>query len=80
MTVLLPLALPACADPDAGRALFEARCIRCHGGGAATLKTTPAQLPAVLTSGTLRAHRFTLSDRDIAALQAYLTQVKSTQR
>jgi len=61
----------AAAQADAGRALFEARCARCH-AGPASLKTEAARVAAVFRRGTVRQHRAALSDAEWKALTDYL--------
>ena len=72
--------LPACADPSAGRALFEQQCQQCHRAGASALRTPVADIPAKLKSGSIRPHRFQLSDNQLRDLEAYLTEIKAGSR
>lgn len=66
--------LPALAtvQADTGRALFEARCVRCHDGGPAGFKTAPERVETLLRAGAVRQHRFTLSETQLNALTEYL--------
>jgi mono/diheme cytochrome c family protein len=77
---LLMLALPAtsfAADVGKGQTAFQSTCVRCHTAGPTGLKTPPGDLAAVLKSGTIRKHRFMLSDTDIEDLTAYVESTKA---
>jgi mono/diheme cytochrome c family protein len=69
LAMMLPV--PAAAQVESGRTLFQTHCARCH-DGAAKLKTEPARLAALLRSGAVRQHRFTLTDSQLDALVQYL--------
>lgn len=74
------LALPVAAqDATRGKALFDAQCSRCHRDGGASLRTPLADLPAVLTGKSVRAHRFQLSEDEVQALTAYLAAARPPQ-
>ncbi len=71
------VALTACADPIAGRNLFDQQCSVCHRSGAGALRTPAAEIPALLQSGSIRTHRFQLSDGQLKDLEAYLAEVQA---
>ncbi len=68
--MMLPAALAAQAEAE-GRSLFETQCARCH-AGPASLKTEVTHVAAKLRGGTVRQHRFTLSETQLNALTEYL--------
>lgn len=70
-------ALTACADPSAGRTLFDEQCSVCHRAGASALHTSAAEIPDLLQSGSIRPHRFQLSDGQLRDLEAYLAEVQA---
>lgn len=73
-------ALPAAAqDATRGQTLFEANCSRCHRNGAADMRTPLAELPAVLASKSVRAHRFQLSEAEVKDIAAYLASARPPQ-
>ncbi|WP_324781191.1 cytochrome c [Thiobacillus sedimenti] len=73
-------ALPAGAqDAMRGKTLFEANCSRCHRNGAADMRTPLAELPAVLASRSVRAHRFRLSEAEVNDIAAYLAAARPSQ-
>lgn len=75
-----PAELPPTPAPSdrvqQGAQVYERHCIYCHDVDPARLKTPPAEVPALLRSGRIRAHRFRLEDGDMEALVAYLRQAK----
>lgn len=66
----------AAAGAESGRALYESNCVYCHGGDPAGLSTPPDQVPEVLRSGNVRAHRFELDEADLRALVDFLKEPK----
>lgn len=73
--LLMTWAAAVCpADVSTGRTLFDNTCMRCHRSGPAGFDTPVEAMPDVLGSGTIRAHRFQLSDSQLQALVEYLTQ------
>lgn len=75
-----PLLLPVHADTTAGRLLFERQCSDCHRAGPGALRTPVAQIPALLKAGTVRRHRFSLTEDQLQELAAYLTGIKADGR
>jgi mono/diheme cytochrome c family protein len=74
-TGLLPvlyIVSTAYADELQGAKLFQNNCARCHASPAG-IKADPANIPAILKSGSIRRHRFSLSDDDINTITAYLS-------
>ena len=57
---------------DAGAALFDDNCVYCHQPGQRPFRTLPREVPAVLRGGAIRAHRFNLTDAQLAELVDYL--------
>lgn len=57
---------------ERGAAVYDGNCIYCHDADAAKLKTPADAVPALLRSGTIPAHRFSLPDTDMQALVEYL--------
>ncbi|MBU4499963.1 MAG: hydrogenase small subunit [Gammaproteobacteria bacterium] len=55
-----------------GAAVYDNSCVRCHGASPASLNTPPDKVPALLRSGDIHSHRFTLEDADMQALLDYL--------
>lgn len=76
--VKTPVATVAGQDTSAqrGAAVYDKQCASCHGSTPARLKTPPDEVPALLRSGTVRAHRFSLADADMQALLDYLKTPK----
>jgi mono/diheme cytochrome c family protein len=74
---LLSGSVAACAGdaPGAGRALFENNCKCCH-GTPPNFMTRPDELADFLRAGTVRLHRFTLDDRELEQLAAYLESLQ----
>jgi len=73
-----PLRVPAAsaAAPETssqrGAAVYDSKCASCHGSKPTSLKTPPGEVPTLLQSGKVRAHRFSLEDGDMQALLDYL--------
>ncbi|MDP3583830.1 MAG: cytochrome c [Thiobacillus sp.] len=80
LALCIGLALPAAAqDAVRGKALFESNCMRCHRDGATSLKTAPADLPALLADKSVRAHRFTLTEAEVQDIVACLAATRAPQ-
>lgn len=62
------------ADNSNGAQLFNATCARCH-TSTTGIKTKIASMPAILKSGNIRQHRFTLSDSEIEIIIQYLSSI-----
>jgi len=83
VTTLLTVALlcctvAACADDttvSAGHTLFEQNCQRCHGATPA-FKTRADELAGFLRAGTVRPHRFTLSNVELEQIAAYAASLQ----
>jgi hydrogenase small subunit len=71
-----PIPLTTSAAPETsterGAAVYDSRCATCHGSNPTSLKTPPDEVPALLQSEKVRAHRFSLEDGDMQALLDYL--------
>jgi len=65
---------PGLTPGQRGAAVYESNCIYCHAADPGKLKTPPDSVPALLRSGRIPAHRFSLSDADMQALVAYLKE------
>lgn len=61
---------------DNGEALFASRCMSCHKAGPTAFKSTPATAQKILSSGSIRQHRFSLSSAEIEAVTAYIAKAK----
>jgi hydrogenase small subunit len=59
---------------ERGAAVYDGNCVYCHETNPAKLKTPPQDVPALLRSGSIRSHRFTLDDGDMQALVNYLKE------
>ena len=71
--LLLSLGLPVfAADAEQGKAVFDANCRACHYLGAASIKTKPNRVPALLKRRDIPSHTFKLSESETQALVAYL--------
>ncbi len=66
----------AAASPERGAAVYDSNCVYCHDADQASLKTPPDDVPALLRSGKIRSHRFTLEDADMQALVDYLKEAR----
>jgi hydrogenase small subunit len=75
-----PATLPGAASAatetpvQRGAAVYDSNCASCHGASPASLNTPPDEVPPLLRSGKLRAHRFSLEDGDMQALFEYLKE------
>jgi hydrogenase small subunit len=72
------LAAPAAGDTPAqrGAAVYDSNCVYCHDANPASLKTPAKDVPALLRSGKIRSHRFSLEDADMQALVDYLKEAR----
>jgi hydrogenase small subunit len=61
---------------DRGAAVYDNNCVYCHDANPARLKTPPDDVPALLKSGKIRAHRFILEDADMRALVDHLKEAR----
>ena len=52
--------------------MYDGNCIYCHDADPGRFKTPPDAVPALLRSGRVPAHRFSLTDADMQALVEYL--------
>ena len=64
------------AHAGEGETLFKSRCQQCHKAGATSLSSTPDTIKQILTTGTIRPHRFSLSATEIEALTMYIAQAR----
>lgn len=64
----------AASAKQRGAAVYDGNCIYCHDADPAKLATPPDEVPALLRSGSVRAHRFSLDDADMQALLEYLKE------
>ncbi|MBU1395988.1 MAG: hydrogenase small subunit [Gammaproteobacteria bacterium] len=75
-----PAALPAAASAASGtpvqrgEAVYDRHCATCHTSSPSSLKALPDEVPSLLRSGKVRAHRFSLEDGDMQALLEYLKE------
>lgn len=76
----LPSTLAATAAGDSpaqrGAAVYDSNCVYCHDANPASLKSPAHDVPALLRSGKIRSHRFTLEDADMQALMDYLKEAR----
>ncbi|MBM4181484.1 MAG: hydrogenase small subunit [Betaproteobacteria bacterium] len=75
---LAPAALPV-ADKKAttverGARVYDSQCVYCHDADPAQLRALPEQVPELLRSDRIRAHRFPLEEDDLRALVDYLKE------
>jgi hydrogenase small subunit len=68
--------VPAASAKQRGAAVYDANCVYCHDIDPGKLKTPPERVPALLRSGGVRAHRFTLDEADLRALVEYLKEYR----
>lgn len=59
---------------ERGAAVYDGNCVYCHDADPASLNTPPDDVPALLRSGKIRSHRFTLEDADMQALVDFLKE------
>lgn len=52
--------------------MYDSHSATCHGSNPTSLKTPPDKVLALLRSGEVRSHRFSLGDADMQALVEYL--------
>lgn len=76
IALLTGLLLSSACFADNGEALFASRCISCHKAGPTAFKSTPAAAQKLLSSSSIRQHRFSLSSAEIEAIAAYIAKVK----
>jgi hypothetical protein len=55
-----------------GATLFDDSCVYCHLPSRKPFRTASAEIPALLRSGNIRAHRFSFTDAQLADLAEYL--------
>lgn len=67
---------PGTTSTERGAAVYDANCVYCHDADPASLKTPPSDVSALLRSGKIRSHRFTLEDADMQALVDYLKEAR----
>ena len=65
-------AATAASSTQRGATVYDTHCMSCHGADPARLNTPPEEVPALLRSGKVRAHRFALDDAAMQALLDYL--------
>lgn len=63
---------PGLTPRERGAAVYDGNCIYCHDADPGRFKTPPDAVPALLRSGRVPAHRFSLTDADMQALVEYL--------
>ena len=68
--------LAGTAHAAEGETLFKSRCQQCHKAGASSLSSPPDSIRQILSAGTLRPHRFSLSSAEIDALTMYIAQAR----
>ena len=73
--MVLLLASPT-VNGNEGEKLFQQHCSHCH-HSATAIKTSPDKIMPLLTSGTIRPHRFNLDDDTLESIITYIQQVKS---
>ena len=59
---------------ERGAAIYDGNCVYCHAANPAQFKTPTNDVAALLRSGKIRSHRFTLEDVDMQALVDYLQE------
>ncbi len=76
--VKLPVATSTTTETSAqrGAAVYDSKCATCHGSSPTSLKTRPDEVPALLRSGKIRSHRFSLEDADMQTLLDYLKETR----
>jgi len=74
-TVIAPTT-PGDSSANRGEVIYDSNCVYCHDADPASLKTPPDDVPALLRSGKIRSHRFTLEDADMQALVDYLKEAR----
>lgn len=77
---LAPAAPPAAGEDasaaERGAQVYDSQCVYCHDADPARLATPPDDVPALLRSGKIRSHRFSLEDADMQALVDYLKETR----
>jgi hydrogenase small subunit len=73
---ILAAAQSRSASTEPGAAVYEGNCVYCHDTNPAALKTPAEEVPALLRSGNIRSHRFSLDDADMRALVDYLKDAR----
>lgn len=53
---------------------FEQTCARCHHSGPDAFHTSPDKIPDLLRSGSIRQHRFSLSEEELEKITVYFSQ------
>jgi hypothetical protein len=53
---------------------FQQTCARCHHSGPDAFRTSPDKIPDLLRSGSIRQHRFSLSEEELEKLMVYFSQ------
>jgi mono/diheme cytochrome c family protein len=59
-----------------GASLFYENCAKCHRDGAQSIQAPVNSLESILTSGTIRQHRFRLTNEELKALITYIEKEK----
>jgi hydrogenase small subunit len=72
----LAAAQPGKSSVERGAEVYDSNCVYCHDADPTSLKTPPNDVPALLRSGKIRSHRFTLEDADMQALVDYLKEAR----
>lgn len=73
---VLAASKPGTSSAERGEAVYDSNCVYCHDADPASLKTPPNDVPALLRSGKIRSHRFSLEDADMQALVDYLKEAR----
>ena len=60
---------------SAGKAIFDRLCANCH-QTPTSIKTSTAELKTRLSSGSIRQHRFQLSDDELVQVTEYIKSVR----
>lgn len=70
----MPVADKKATTVERGARVYDSQCGYCHDADPAQLRAHPEQLPELLRSERIRAHRFPLEEDDLRALVDYLKE------
>jgi len=66
------------SNKESGEAVFESNCSYCHAPGPEPFSIEPGKIPELFGTDAFPAHRFTISDEEMADLVDYLKGLKTS--